>query len=298
MSNRNLVVAEDVRMINGHGLAAVNALRGVSVEISRGEVLLIGGPPGSGKTTLLQVIGALLRPTSGQVRIGGRSITGLSARALERLRLDFFGFVFRSCNLIATLNGWESVAVVRSQGDPRLGGGAPKPRPAGRAWHVQPGRRLSRADKRRKSSVSLLHGRLPRTRLWFSPTSRPPHSTAPLAGGIIELPCGLAHRHRTSVVIVTQDHRLQQVAGRAIMTEDGRIVAPSAMEAMGAKRNRADKDNSGGAGHRRIDCGGLVFASPRSPAQLETTELATPPAKSLQRDASSLIPRQSSSRSG
>ena len=106
-----VVTAEDLRMVYGRGAAAVCALNGVSIEVRRGEVLLIVGPSGSGKTTLLQIIGALIRPTSGSVRIGGKPIEGLSPKALGRLRLDFFGFVFQAYNLIPELNGWENVAV-------------------------------------------------------------------------------------------------------------------------------------------------------------------------------------------
>src|ERR1700730_18522916 len=106
-----VVTAEDIRMVYGRGAAAVCALNGVSIEVRRGEALLIVGPSGSGKTTLLQILGALIRPTSGSVRIGRKPIEGLSPKALGRLRLDFFGFVFQAYNLIPELNGWENVAV-------------------------------------------------------------------------------------------------------------------------------------------------------------------------------------------
>jgi ABC-type lipoprotein export system ATPase subunit len=107
---------------------------------------------------LLQVIGARLRPTFGSVRIGGRSITGLSARALERLCFDFFGFVFQSYNLIATLNGWESVAVTFDLKG--IHGSAAERRSRALVGELGMSSRadaLAAADKRRKSSVSLLH---------------------------------------------------------------------------------------------------------------------------------------------
>jgi putative ABC transport system ATP-binding protein len=106
-----LVAAEGVSVVYGRGAAAAPALYGVSLEVRRGEILLIHGPSGSGKTTLLQVLGALLRPSAGQVLVDGRAIVGLSATALVRLRRDFFGFVFQAYNLIPTLNAWENVAI-------------------------------------------------------------------------------------------------------------------------------------------------------------------------------------------
>ena len=106
-----VVIAEDIGMIYGRGAAAVCALDGISLELHRGQTLLIMGPSGSGKTTLLQILGALLRPTSGSVSVGGHPAHRLSPKTLARLRLDFFGFVFQASNLIPTLAAWENIAL-------------------------------------------------------------------------------------------------------------------------------------------------------------------------------------------
>src|SRR5438552_3704718 len=106
------VAVENVRVQYGSGRMGVRALDDVSLDVRSGEVLMILGPSGSGKTTLLQILGALIRPTSGTVLVDGRRIESLSLSALRRLRLDFFGFVFQAHHLIPTLTAWENVALV------------------------------------------------------------------------------------------------------------------------------------------------------------------------------------------
>ena len=87
------------------------AVADATLTADRGEFLALVGPNGAGKTTLLRILAGLVRPTSGSVRVGGQLVDGLSPSALGRLRLDFFGFVFQSYNLIPTLNAWENVAL-------------------------------------------------------------------------------------------------------------------------------------------------------------------------------------------
>jgi HlyD family secretion protein len=106
-----ILEAESIRHVYGSGSTSFAALRGVSLEIHRGEVMLLLGPSGSGKTTLLQVLGGLLRPTAGVLRLEGRTISGLDLDALARLRLAHFGFVFQAYNLFPTLTAAENVEV-------------------------------------------------------------------------------------------------------------------------------------------------------------------------------------------
>ena len=91
------------------GEVTVRALRGVSLEVERGEFLGVIGPSGSGKSTLLGLIGGLDSPTSGHVYIDGSDITYLSERALTRVRNEKIGFVFQFFNLIPTLTALENV---------------------------------------------------------------------------------------------------------------------------------------------------------------------------------------------
>ena len=93
------------------GEIVVQALRGVSLDVERGELLGIIGPSGSGKSTLLGLIGGLDSPTSGRIEIDGVDITNLNERALTRVRNEKIGFVFQFFNLIPTLSALENVAL-------------------------------------------------------------------------------------------------------------------------------------------------------------------------------------------
>jgi putative ABC transport system ATP-binding protein len=86
----------------------VHAVRGVSLEIARGEFLAMAGPSGSGKTTLLNMLGGLTRPTRGEIWIADRELAQLSDKALARLRLESIGFVFQAYNLLPVLTALEN----------------------------------------------------------------------------------------------------------------------------------------------------------------------------------------------
>jgi putative ABC transport system ATP-binding protein len=93
------------------GGVTVNALRGIDLEIARGETVSLEGPSGSGKTTLLQLLGALDSPSSGQIRFAGRSLEDESDSVLTDIRSREIGFVFQQFNLIPTLSAEENVAI-------------------------------------------------------------------------------------------------------------------------------------------------------------------------------------------
>ncbi len=91
------------------GKTTVNALRGVSLEIGQGEFVALVGPSGSGKSTTLHILGALDRPTSGEVRIQETPVTQMNDKQLARLRRDRIGFIFQSFNLIPVLSVYGNV---------------------------------------------------------------------------------------------------------------------------------------------------------------------------------------------
>ena len=93
----------------GKGATTVRALRGVDLEIQRGEFVAIMGPSGSGKSTLLHILGALESPTSGVVAVEGRRYDGLDDKRLTRFRRDHIGFVFQFFNLLGSLSAVENV---------------------------------------------------------------------------------------------------------------------------------------------------------------------------------------------
>ncbi|HET6953701.1 MAG TPA: ATP-binding cassette domain-containing protein, partial [Acidimicrobiales bacterium] len=93
----------------GAGDIAVHAVRDIDLDVARGEVVLIMGPSGSGKTTLLLMLGAMLRPTSGSVTLGGVDLATAHERRLPALRARHLGFVFQDFNLLGALTAAENV---------------------------------------------------------------------------------------------------------------------------------------------------------------------------------------------
>jgi putative ABC transport system ATP-binding protein len=233
-----IVVAEALRLNYGEGAAAVPALNGISLTVERGEVLLILGPSGSGKTTLLQVLGALLRPTSGSVCVDGTTIEDLSEKARRELRLNYFGFVFQAHRLIPTLTAWENVALALDLK------GIRGRRAEARSRQLLDELGLSaRADAfpAQMSGGQRQRVAVARACALDAPVILADEPTASLdsASGrhVIELLGELAREHKRAVVIVTHDTRLRASADRSISIEDGRIAAESAWQ-MNMSRRR------------------------------------------------------------
>jgi len=101
--------ASDIRHRYGHGADAVDALRGVSLQVEQGEVLALMGRSGCGKSTLLHILGGLAHPSSGKVFVGGTELSHLGDDELTLLRRRAIGFVFQSSNLLPTLSVTENV---------------------------------------------------------------------------------------------------------------------------------------------------------------------------------------------
>jgi putative ABC transport system ATP-binding protein len=112
MSNENIIEVSEVRKVYEQGKVSVEALRGVDLNVGKGEFVAVCGPSGSGKTTLLNLIGALDTPTEGTVKVTGRDLAGMSGTELARLRMSRIGFVFQAYNLIPVLSAYENAEYV------------------------------------------------------------------------------------------------------------------------------------------------------------------------------------------
>ena len=220
------IAVDGVSMTYGSGGGAVQAVREISLEIRRGEVLLLMGPSGSGKTTLLQIVGGLLRPTAGSVTVEGQILGELGGAALSAFRLKRFGFVFQGYNLIPTLRAWENVAIAHElQGRNRRDGEA---RSRALLDYVGLSHRIeafpdemSGGEKQRVAIARAVAGD-PDVVLADEPTA----ALDALSGArIAELLKTLAARYRRAVVVVTHDPRLTAVGDRVATLEDGRILA-------------------------------------------------------------------------
>ncbi len=100
----------------GVGATEVVAVRDVSLDVAPGELVLIMGPSGSGKSTLLMMLGALLKPSGGTIRLNGEVLTALAENRLPDIRLHHFGFIFQDFNLLSAFTALENVAIVAEMG--------------------------------------------------------------------------------------------------------------------------------------------------------------------------------------
>jgi len=114
------VAATAVSRRYGDGDSAVDALRGVSLDVPAGQFTAVMGPSGSGKSTLMHLLAGLDRPTSGSVRIGGEEISSMADRALTRLRRKHIGFVFQSFNLLPMLTALQNIVLPLELGGSRV----------------------------------------------------------------------------------------------------------------------------------------------------------------------------------
>jgi putative ABC transport system ATP-binding protein len=225
-SGKTVVELRQVSKRYGEGENAVQALTAADLAVHAGEVLLIQGPSGSGKTTLLSILGLLLRPTTGEVVVDGRVVSGLPEKALPAIRAHSFGFVFQGFNLFAALTALENVALATGMKSPGARGTEDEARRllaavglADRMHHLP--ENLSGGQKQRVAIARALGGGPP-VILGDEPTAALDSKTAL---GIMELLHGLARTEGRAVVVVTHDHRLERYADRVVVVEDGRIVS-------------------------------------------------------------------------
>jgi len=206
-------------------ISPVDALRNVSLTIDDGELVSIIGPSGSGKTTLLHVMGALLRPTSGTVRIAGTATSSLSDRALSALRAHQLGFVFQDYVLIEGASALENVAdgllycgVARRERLARARGALDRVGLAARTTHTPP--QLSGGERQRVAIARALVGD-PTLVLADEPTGNLDSHTS---DAILELLVELG-ADGVTIAIITHDQEVADAAPRTIEIRDGTVVA-------------------------------------------------------------------------
>ena len=218
------VRTNDVWKVFEHDGIAVEAVRGVSLEIRPGEFVVMAGPSGSGKTTLLNLLGGLTAPTSGQVWIDGQELTAMNERQRARLRLERVGFVFQAYNLLPVLTALENAefslllrgveAGARrrsvSQLFERIGiGGLESRRPG----------KLSGGQQQRVAVARAVVGE-PALVLADEPTANL-DSAASIA--LLDVMTTLNREMGTTFVFATHDPRLMERAQRLIRLVDGAV---------------------------------------------------------------------------
>lgn len=214
----------DVGKTYSEGKNEVRAVESVSLDLRRGELLLLMGPSGSGKTTLLSMMGCILRPTSGQIRVHGALVDHLQESALPDIRKKNYGFVFQSFNLFPALTAAENIELLlRIKGYEKKSLRAvslallEKVGLSDRA-HFYPAD-LSGGQKQRIAFARALVGD-PQIILADEPTA---NLDSKRGREVLELLKRHASEQGKAVAVVSHDPKAEAVADRVIILEDGRI---------------------------------------------------------------------------
>jgi putative ABC transport system ATP-binding protein len=218
-----VVVAQDVARRYGEGDTAVDALRGVSLEVSRGQLTTVMGPSGSGKSTLMHILAGLDRPTGGSVEIGGTEITTLGDTDLTKLRREHIGFIFQFFNLLPMLSAEENIVLPLT-----IAGEKPD-----KAWLEQLIESVGLTDRRTHRPSELSGGQQQRVAIARALVSKPTvvfadeptgNLDSKTGGEILELLRQAVQDAGQTTVMVTHDPRSASIADRILFLADGNIV--------------------------------------------------------------------------
>src|SRR5690242_5587227 len=222
-SNGAVVTATDLSRRYGEGEAAVDALRGVSLAVGRGELVAVMGPSGSGKSTLMHLLAALDKPTSGTIQIAGQEVESLSDREVTLLRREHIGFVFQFFNLLPMLTAEENIVLPLSIAGEK----------AGRAWVEELLQTVGIADRRTHRPSELSGGQQQRVSIARALIARPTVLFADEPTGnldsntsrdVLALLRGSVDELGQTIVMVTHDPQAAAQADRILFLADGRIV--------------------------------------------------------------------------
>jgi putative ABC transport system ATP-binding protein len=232
------VAARDLTRRYGEGATAVDALRGVSLDVARGQLVAVMGPSGSGKSTLMHLLAGLDTPTTGSVSIAGIELTNLDDGKLTRLRRKHIGFVFQFFNLLPMLSAEENVVLPLS-----IAGERPD-----RDWLQELLGKMGLNDRRRHRPSELSGGQQQRVAIARALVSRPTILFADEPTGnldsrtgeeILTLLRASADEYHQTIVMVTHEPRAAAIADRVLFLADGQIVkelghttAPEVLEVM------------------------------------------------------------------
>ncbi|HTP23535.1 MAG TPA: ABC transporter ATP-binding protein [Solirubrobacteraceae bacterium] len=217
------VMAQDITRRYGEGDAAVDALRGVSLSVARGELVAVMGPSGSGKSSLLHILAGLDRPTSGEALIDGVPLSRMDDDDLTLLRREKVGFVFQFFNLLPMLSAEQNVVLPL-----RLAGGT-----IDQHWVDQVIGDLGLSDRRAHRPAELSGGQQQRVAIARALVTRPSILFADEPTGnldsktgheILELLRSCVASYGQTILTVTHEPRVSTVADRILLLADGRIV--------------------------------------------------------------------------
>jgi putative ABC transport system ATP-binding protein len=207
----------------GEGDTAVDALRGVSLDVAAAELTAVMGPSGSGKSTLMHILAGLDRPTSGEVSVAGTDIAGLNDTELTKLRRRHIGFIFQFFNLLPMLTARENILLPLD-----LAGGKPE-----HGWFDELVSKVGLADRLTHRPSELSGGQQQRVAIARALVSRPTvmfadeptgNLDSTTSGEILELLRESVSSFGQTTVMVTHDARAAAIADRVLFLADGHVV--------------------------------------------------------------------------
>jgi putative ABC transport system ATP-binding protein len=218
-----VVSARDLTRRYGEGDTAVDALRGVSLDVREGELAAVMGPSGSGKSTLMHILAGLDRPTSGEVTIAGTSLSKLNDNELTKLRRRHIGFVFQFFNLLPMLDAEENVLLPLS-----IAGEKPD-----KAWIDELLEQVGLTQRRKHKPSELSGGQQQRVAIGRALVNKPSiifadeptgNLDSKTSGEILELLERSVRELNQTIVMVTHESRAAAIADRVLFLDDGVIV--------------------------------------------------------------------------
>jgi putative ABC transport system ATP-binding protein len=223
MPSSTAVEARGLTRRYGEGSTAVEALRGVDIDVRAGELVAVMGPSGSGKSTLMHILAGLDKPTSGTVMIAGNEITQLNDKRLTQLRRDHIGFVFQFFNLLPMLTAEENVVLPLS-----IAGEKPD-----KKWLDELLEKMGLAQRRDHRPAQLSGGQQQRVAIARSLITKPTilfadeptgNLDSKTSGEILDLVRSSTDAYGQTTVMVTHEARAAAIADRILFLEDGLIV--------------------------------------------------------------------------
>jgi putative ABC transport system ATP-binding protein len=224
-SNGTIIRMSDIRKVYDTGKVKVEALKGIDLEIHKGEMVAIVGPSGSGKSTLMNLVGCLDTPTSGEYELGGQAVAGVSRDTLAEIRNRRVGFVFQNFNLLPHISAQENVEM------PLLFGGV---RPAERRERAKAMlERVGLGDRVDHKPTELSGGQMQRVAIARALAMNPDIVLADEPTGNLDSTAGSdimsiftdLWKQGSTMVIITHDPALARRASRVVEIRDGRITA-------------------------------------------------------------------------
>jgi putative ABC transport system ATP-binding protein len=217
------VEARGLTRVYGEGTTAVEALRGVDIDVKSGELVAVMGPSGSGKSTLMHILAGLDKPTAGTVMIAGNEITRLDDSQLTKLRRQHIGFVFQFFNLLPMLDTVENITLPLS-----ISGEKPD-----KAWLDELLTKMGLDERRDHRPAQLSGGQQQRVAIARSLITKPTilfadeptgNLDSKTSGEILDLVRSSTDTYGQTTVMVTHEARAAAIADRILFLEDGLIV--------------------------------------------------------------------------